>query len=249
MISQTSSDRSHVEAAIKSLVKAHLIKRTWATTHKQKKMNELRDKGIELSKIIVLTGQYQGAFEEFWKSYRKEFFGFNTIKALKWHGLTDAEIQSFLGRVKDIMHVMNYCLSNLFIVLTYLKASFSNSASLTQAIIDNLIATFIEFISKQISLARRSGPGSESDVFTYHLILPILNLLSVNRINVDLFEHPQIGKKTKGLLVSLLNLIVVPLGEKNLTNYIDRFFTRYPEYRNVAPKNDEIKRYDDIMET
>ncbi|MGH9975084.1 MAG: hypothetical protein ACRD8Z_04525 [Nitrososphaeraceae archaeon] len=249
LISQTSSDRSHVEEAIKSLVKAKLIQRTRTPKHKQKKINQLSNQGKELSKIIILTVRYRDAFERFWKSYRKHYLDLGVSKALKFHGWTDREIQSQLGFLKDILTVMHYCLSNFFIILINLKASFSNTASFIQAIIDNVITTFISFISKQISLAQHNRTSSDCDALTFHLVLPILNSISSNRINIDLLEHKYIGKKTKDLLVSLLNLIVVPQGEKNLTSYVDRYFTRYPECRNIAPRNDEIKKYDDIMET
>lgn len=241
LILQTSSDRTHVEACIKSLVRARLIKRIKSPTHRQKKINQLDNIGKELSNVILFTYQYQNAFEKFWKSCRRNYYltyDKVNINSLKGTGWTDRQVKSHLNVVNDILLLVQFCLSNFLNILLYLRAPFSSTASLAQAILDNII---IKQVSKQLALIQ------SADLMRYHMIIPTLNFLTDNQLGIDLIQNRIIGNEVKDLLGSLLNLVVIPSGEKNLTNFVERYFAMHPDYHIIKQRKNETGPYDEIM--
>jgi hypothetical protein len=112
--------------------------------------------------------------------------------------------------------------------------------TLPHAILDNII---IKSISGQLSTMKRLIWSPD----TQGLIMPFLDSLYGDRLGINLFHNRIIGKETRDLLGDLLNLIVIPSGEKSLTSFVERYSIVHPEYQIFKLSKDETRTYDEIM--
>lgn len=254
LISQTSSDKSYVENVIKTMARAKLIKRTKSPKeHKQLIMNQLDDLGREFSNIQVYSHKFQNAFEKFCRCYidnflpnRKEIATTQNNQApfsdiLKQKGWTDAEIISYgntRAEIEEIIQLGVRSVCNVLIYTYQLKSS-HNIGALPKAILDEIV---LKSISDQLLIMRRFI--REPDILG--LIVPFIDSLCADRLGLNLSQNRIIGKETRDLMGSLLNLVVVPTGEKSLSDYIIRYYPR--EYREIEPRKDITRIYDTIME-
>ena len=73
IVSQTSSDKSHVIKAIKTIEKAELVKRISSKTHKQMEFLELGQMGNELANLMKNIDEFRESYRSLTESINKNF--------------------------------------------------------------------------------------------------------------------------------------------------------------------------------
>ncbi len=178
-------------------------------------INQLDDLGREFSNIQVYSHKFQIAFGKFCRCYIDNFLPKinnthnNQADIVKQNGWTDAEIISYEETRDEIEEIIQLCVKSVCNILIYnyqLKSS-RNIGALPTAILDDIV---LESISDQLSVMRRFI--REPDI--HGLIVPFLDSLCANRLGLNLSQNRIIGKETRDLMGSLLNLIVVPKEKK-----------------------------------